>query len=50
LFDPGRAYDVFFSSLFEPEPEAENLVIVRATDSPPQRGNSLSYKRLSEGG
>jgi transcriptional regulator with XRE-family HTH domain len=50
LFDLARAYDVPFSSLFEPEPEAENLVVVRATDGPPQRGNGLLYKRLSEGG
>jgi transcriptional regulator with XRE-family HTH domain len=50
LFDLARAYDVSFSSLFEPEPEAENLVVVRATDGTPQRGNGLSYKRLSEGG
>jgi hypothetical protein len=50
LFDLGRAYDVSFSSLFEPELEAETLVVVRATDGTPQRGNGLSYKRLLEGG
>jgi transcriptional regulator with XRE-family HTH domain len=50
LFDLARAYDASFSSLFEPEPEADNLVVVRATDGPPQRGNDLSYKWLSEGG
>ena len=50
LFDLARAYDVSFSSLFEPEPEAESLVVVRAADGPTQRGNGLSYKRLSRGG
>ena len=50
LFGVARAYDVPFSSLFEPEPEAEEVVVVRATDGPPQRGNGLLYSRLSDGG
>jgi transcriptional regulator with XRE-family HTH domain len=50
LFGVARAYDVPFSSLFEPEPEAEGVVIVRATDGSPQRGNGLLYSRLSDGG
>jgi transcriptional regulator with XRE-family HTH domain len=50
LFDLARAYDVPFSSLFEPEPEAENLVVVRGKEGTPQRGNGLIYKRLSKGG
>jgi transcriptional regulator with XRE-family HTH domain len=50
LFGVARAYDVPFSSLFEPEPEAEDLVVVRAASDPPQRGNGLLYSRLSDGG
>lgn len=50
LFAVARAYDVPLSSLFEPEPEVENLVVVRAVDGTPQRGNGLLYSRLSDGG
>jgi transcriptional regulator with XRE-family HTH domain len=51
LFGVARAYDVPFSSLFEPEPEAEEAVIVRATEGSPQRGKGgLLYSRLSDGG
>ena len=50
LFAMARAYDVSLSSLFEPEPEAEDLVVVRAVDGTPQRGNGLLYSRLSDGG
>ena len=50
LFGVAKAYGVPFSSLFEPEPEAENLVVVRAAKGEEQRGNGLSYTRLSEGG
>ena len=42
-----RAYGVSFSSLFEPEPEAGNRAIVRATDAPVQRGRGLLYANLS---
>ena len=49
LFAVAGAYGVPFSSLFEPEPEAENLVIIRASERKTQRGNGLSYTRLSEG-
>jgi quercetin dioxygenase-like cupin family protein len=45
-----KAYGVTFPSLFEPESEAENLVVVRASDGEVQRGNGLFYTRLSEGG
>ncbi len=37
------------TSLFEPKPEADNLVVVRATEGGPQRGNGLLYERLSDG-
>ena len=49
LFGVARAYDVPFSSLFEPEAEAEGVVVVRAADGEPQRGNGLLYSRLSDG-
>ncbi len=50
LFGVARAYDVSFSSLFGPEPEAEDLVVVREAAGTPQRGNGLLYSRLSDGG
>ena len=50
LFGVARAYDVPFSSLFEPEPEAEEVVVVRAADGEAHRGNGLLYSRLSGGG
>ena len=50
LFGVAKAYGVPFSSLFEPEPEAKNLVVVRAAKGEEQRGSGLSYTRLSEGG
>ena len=49
LFSVAQAYGVTLSSLFEPEPEAKNGVIVRAADSPVQRGNGLFYANLSKG-
>ena len=49
LFSVAQAYGVTLSSLFEPEPEAKNGVIVRAADSPVQRGNGLFSANLSKG-
>lgn len=48
LFSVARAYGVSFSNLFEPEPEAESGVVVRA-GGPSQRGNGLIYTNLSAG-
>jgi transcriptional regulator with XRE-family HTH domain len=51
LFDLARAYGVPFSSLLEPEPEAEGPAVVRAADGREQGGKGgLLYKRLSPGG
>jgi transcriptional regulator with XRE-family HTH domain len=47
LIDMARAYGLSISSLLEPEPEAENLVVVRASEGKTQHGNGLSYTRLS---
>jgi len=49
LFELARAYDVSFTSLFEPEPEVDNLVVVRAAEGRVQRGNGLLYEKLSDG-
>lgn len=49
LFSVAQAYGVTFPSLFEPEPEVENGVIVRGAESPLQRGNGLLYANLSKG-
>src|SRR5919112_1304956 len=49
LFSVAQAYGVTLSSLFEPEPEAKLGVIVRAADTPVQRGNGLFYANLSKG-
>ncbi len=49
LLRVAQAYGISFSSLFEPEPETVNCVIVRAADSPVQRGNGLLYTKLSDG-
>ncbi len=49
LFSVAQAYGVTLSTLFEPEPEAKHGVIVRAVDSPVQRGNGLFYANLSKG-
>ena len=49
LFSVAQAYGVTLSSLFEPEPEAKHGVIVRAIESPIQRGNGLFYANLSKG-
>ena len=49
LFSVAQAYGVTLYSLFEPEPEAKNGVIVRATDSSVQPGNGLFYANLSKG-
>jgi len=47
LFSAARAHGVSFSSLFEPEAEAEDRVVTRAASSPIQRGNGLLYSTLS---
>lgn len=49
LFSVAQAYGVTFASLFEPEPVAENGVVVRGSESPLQRGNGLLYANLSKG-
>jgi transcriptional regulator with XRE-family HTH domain len=49
LFHIAQAYGVAFSSLFEPEPDFESGVIVRAAETPMHRGNRLSYASLSRG-
>ncbi len=49
LFGVARAYGISFSALFEPEPEEPSSVVVRADDSPIQRGNGLLYSKLSHG-
>ena len=47
LSEVAHAYDISFSSLFVPEPEAQNGVIVRGRGVRMQRGQGLSYRRLS---
>ena len=47
LSEVAHAYGIGFSSLFVPEPEAQNGVIVRGRDARMQRGQGLSYARLS---
>lgn len=49
LFSVARAYDVSFSALFAPEPEAQSSVVIRADDEPIQRDNGLLYSKLSSG-
>jgi len=49
LFSVARAYDVSFSALFEPEPEARSSLVVRADERRVQRGNGLIYSKLSDG-
>jgi transcriptional regulator with XRE-family HTH domain len=49
LFGVARAYGVSFSALFEPEPETQSLVVVRAEEDHVQRGNGLLYSKLSNG-
>lgn len=49
LFSVARAYDVSFSALFEPEPEARSSLVVRADERRVQRGNGLLYSKLSDG-
>jgi transcriptional regulator with XRE-family HTH domain len=44
-----RAYGVTLNSLFEPEPETGNLVVVRASSRPVRQGNGLFYSELSTG-
>jgi transcriptional regulator with XRE-family HTH domain len=48
LLGSAKAYGVPFSSLFGSE--AEDLAVVRASEGVAQRGNGLSYTRLSEDG
>ena len=47
LSEVANAYGISFSSLFAPEPEAKNGVIVRGRDARMQRGQGVSYARLS---
>ena len=47
LSEVAHAYGISFSSLFVPEPEAQNGVIVRGQETAVQRGQGLSYTRLS---
>ena len=49
LFSVARAYDISFSALFEPEPEARSSLVVRADECRVQRGNGLLYSKLSDG-
>ena len=49
LFGVARAYGVSFSALFEPEPEMQSPVVVRADEDGVQRGNGLLYSKLSNG-
>lgn len=49
LLSVAEAYDVSLSSLFEPEPESENCIVVRAGGNQAQRGRGLLYTRLSSG-
>lgn len=49
LLHVAQAYGVAFSSLFEPEPDLESGVIIRAAETPMRRGNALSYASLSRG-
>ena len=49
LFNVAAAYGVPFSSLFEPEPEAEERVVTRADSLQLQRGRGLLYVPLSVG-
>lgn len=49
LFRVARAYEVDFSSLFEPEPGVKSGMVVRGSQSPMRWGNGLSYANLSEG-
>ena len=49
LFGVARAYGVSFSALFEPEPETQSPVVVRADEDGVQRGNGLLYSKLSNG-
>ena len=49
LFGIAKAYGVSFSALFEPEPETQSLVVVRAEEDRVQRGNGLLYSKLSNG-
>ena len=47
LSEVARAYDISFSSLFAPEVETRNGVILRGRDAAVQRGRGLLYSRLS---
>lgn len=49
LFSVAQAYDVSFSALFAPEPEAQSSVVIRADDELIQRDNGLLYSKLSSG-
>ena len=49
LFSLARAYGVPIASLFEPEPVAGDLVVVRAGSGPVRRGKGLLYAELSSG-
>lgn len=49
LLRVAQAYEVDFSSIFEPEPGVKNAVVVRGSESPMRQGNGLSYANLTEG-
>ena len=49
LFGVAKAYGVTLSSLFEPEPEAESVFVVRRSEGGLQKGNGLFYANLSRG-
>lgn len=49
LFSVAKAYGVTLSSLFEAEPEAESVFVVRRSEGGLQKGNGLFYANLSRG-
>jgi transcriptional regulator with XRE-family HTH domain len=49
LIKVAQAYEVDFSTLFEPEPGVKNAVVVRGSESEMRCGNGLSYANLTAG-
>jgi transcriptional regulator with XRE-family HTH domain len=49
LIRVAQAYEVDFSTLFEPEPGVKNAVVMRGSESEMRSGNGLSYTNLTEG-
>jgi transcriptional regulator with XRE-family HTH domain len=49
LIKVAQAYEVDFSTLFEPEPGVKNAVVMRGSESEMRSGNGLSYTNLTEG-